>query len=66
MPFFCHSRAWRQDSRSTHSPIDRINPDSSANGMKSAGLTSPRVGWFQRSSASTLLMRPVATSLFGW
>ena len=44
--------ASRHAVRSTHSPIASISPHSSATGMKSAGETSPRVGWFQRISAS--------------
>ena len=34
-------------------PIGTIRPVSSATGMNSAGRTSPRVGWRQRTSAST-------------
>ena len=38
--------------RSTHCPIGSIKPVSSASGMNSAGEIMPRVGWFQRISAS--------------
>ena len=49
--------AWRQAFSSTISPIGTIRPLSSAKGMKSAGETLPRVGWFQRTSASTATVR---------
>ena len=39
-----YERANRQASRSTHSPIGRINPLSSASGMKCAGFTIPSSG----------------------
>ena len=50
--FSGHIAASAQAVRSTHSPIASISPHSSATGMKSAGLTAPRVGWFHRNSAS--------------
>jgi hypothetical protein len=34
--------------------------------MNSSGGTMPRVGWRQRTSASTLAMRPEASSICGW
>jgi hypothetical protein len=34
--------------------------------MNSAGEIEPRVGCSQRSSASALVMRPLARSYFGW
>ena len=43
-PRSSHSRAWRQPSRSTHSPSSLIRPVSSASGMKSPGMTRPRLG----------------------
>ena len=49
--------AWRQASWITQSPIGTIRPVSSASGMKSAGETRPRSGWFQRISASNAPMR---------
>ena len=45
-------RLARKRVRSTQSPIRTIMPLSSASGMKSAGDIGPRVGWFQRNSAS--------------
>ena len=54
-----HSRAWRQPSRSTHSPISLMRPVSSASGMKSPGITMP-VSVFQRTSASTAMISPAA------
>jgi hypothetical protein len=49
---FGHDVAYRQASRSTHAPISRIMPLSSAIGMKLAGDTMPRLGLFQRRRAS--------------
>ena len=46
---------------STNRPRARIVPVSSASGMNSAGVIGPRVGWFQRTSASTPTMRPSAS-----
>jgi hypothetical protein len=37
---------------STQLPIGTIMPFCSASGMKSAGETRPRIGWFHRNSAS--------------
>ena len=51
------ARRLAQASRITHSPIGTISPVSSATGMNSAGEIRPRVGWFQRSSASNEQMR---------
>ena len=39
---------------------------SSASGMNSAGGMRPRPGWFQRTSASTATVSPVARSTIGW
>ena len=55
-----------QASRSTHSPIGRIRPDSSASGMNTAGEISPSSCEFQRSSASTPVMRPSIRLRRGW
>ena len=44
--------AARQASSITHWPMVGMMPMSSATGMKVLGGTSPRCGWFQRSSAS--------------
>ena len=47
--------------RSTQSPIGTIRPVSSASGMNCAGRhRAAASGWFQRSSASTPVMRPLA------
>lgn len=56
----------RVASRNTQSPIAWISPASSASGMNTAGLTSPRPGCAQRSSASTRWICPVAKSTMGW
>ncbi len=50
----------------THAPSDRIRPLCSASGMNTAGLTSPRCGWCQRSSASTPVIWPLGACTFGW
>ena len=55
-----------QASRSACSPILRIRPVSSASWMNSIGGTSPRVGCFQRSSASCITVQPVFSSEIGW
>ena len=47
-------------SQSTDRPRARIVPVSSARRMNSVGSIGPRVGWFQRTSASTPTIRPVA------
>ena len=39
---------------------------SSATGMKSLAVSSPWVGWFQRTSASTATIRRSTTSNSGW
>ena len=44
--------AWAQAVRRIQSPSSTIRPLCSATGMKSAGLTSPRSGWCQRTSDS--------------
>ena len=53
------ARVCRHAVSSTHAPIGTISPVSSASGMKSAGGTSPRSGWFHRTSASNPITRPV-------
>ena len=55
-----------QASRSTHSPIGMMRPVSSAQAMNSPGMTRPRVGWFQRSSASKPVIRSLSRSITGW
>ena len=51
-----------QASRNTHSPMRTTRPVLSAIGMKSAGETMPRSGWFQRSRASKPQIVREATS----
>ena len=51
---------------SIHCVMGTICPVSSASGMKSAGITSPRVGWRQRISASTPTRWRVDRSTMGW
>ena len=51
---------------STQRPISRIRSDASATGMNSPGQTMPLVGCIQRTSDSTPVIRPVATSKIGW
>ena len=43
-----------------------MRPDSSAIGMKSAGASSPRSGWVQRTSASNPTTDTVASDTTGW
>ena len=52
LPPFCEIclSAWRM----TRSDSGTMRPDSSATGMNSSGGTMPRLGWRQRTSASTL------------
>ena len=49
-----------------HSPICRMMPLSPATGMNTPGDTSPRSGWFQRSSASKATTSPLSTRVCGW
>jgi hypothetical protein len=58
--------ACAQASRITQAPIGTIRPVSSAIGMKSTGETRPRLGWFQRISASNEQMRLCSRSNRGW
>ncbi|MNL32977.1 hypothetical protein D3C87_1548630 [compost metagenome] len=48
------------------SPISTIRSDCSAMAMNSAGGTSPRVGWFQRTSASKPVGSPSVALTRGW
>ena len=43
-----------------------MTPVRSAMGMKEAGVSRPRVLWFHLISASSPMMRPVASSTCGW
>ena len=53
-------------SRIAHSLSGRIRPVCSASGMNSSGPIAPRSASVQRASASTPIMRPVASSTIGW
>ena len=57
--------AARQAVSSTHSPTGTIEPVSSARSRKSAGVSRPLSGWFQRTSASQPRGTPVARSTMG-
>ena len=48
------------------SPICLIKPVCSAIGMNSAGGTMPRIGWFQRTSASNPLGLLSSAETSGW
>ena len=52
-PAASQAATWRAASASTQRPSVRITPFSSARAMKSSGPIRPRVGWRQRTSAST-------------
>ena len=65
-PFSRHWRLCRQASSITQLPIAPIRPKRSAIGMKVLGRSRPRVGCFQRSSASTAVTLPLFESIFGW
>ena len=65
-PFARHAAAWAQARSSTQRPIGTISPFSSAIGMNTSGRTTPAVGWFQRSSASTPTIRSLSRSSIGW
>jgi hypothetical protein len=58
-PWRAQATPWATVARSSHRVIGTITPFSSATGMNSAGGTSPRCGWFQRSSASHPVTSPV-------
>ena len=55
-----------QASSTTQRPIGTISWDSSATGMKEAGLVSPHSGWRQRSSASSATIEPSRRPTIGW
>src|SRR5665213_963063 len=58
--------ACRQASPMTQYPRGTINPESSARSMNSPGARRPRVGWRQRTSASSPSMVVVCKSTKGW
>jgi hypothetical protein len=64
-PALRHSAICRPASRTDHSPICSINPQSSASGMNIAGDTWPRSGSCQRASASTPWMPPSPVRICG-
>jgi hypothetical protein len=65
-PSVCQCLACAHALRSTHSPMLRIRPESSAIGMNSSGRTGPVSGIVQRSSASAAHTAPVSASRIGW
>src|SRR5205814_1684711 len=60
-----HAAACRHAVSMTQAPSGTISPVRSATGMKSAGDTKPRSGWFQRTSASTPVMSPSGSATIG-
>ena len=58
--------ACRHASLSTQRPTSTICFVSSSSGMNVSGCTTPRTGWFQRTSASTPSTRPYSRSKIGW
>ncbi len=60
------ARHWRTDASSTIRVSGRIRPVCSASGRKTSGVSSPRVGCCQRTSASARTMWPVRRSACGW
>ena len=59
LPLSCHfCRVWQTDSQMYWSSLV-TRPVRSSSGMNSAGGTQPRVGWFQRTSASMPTMARV-------
>ena len=50
----------------THAVSGWMIPVSSAIGMKRSGGIKPSRGWFQRMSASTEWIAPVARVIWGW
>ena len=61
-----HLAASAMAARMTHSPSGTISPVSSASGINSSGMTSPRAALSQRIRASKPLCLPVDTSTSGW
>ena len=60
------SAAFSTTRSSTMAPISTTAPVSSAKAMNSPGGTSPRSGWFQRTSASRATARQSASDTTGW
>ena len=65
-PASCQRRNCAATVRRMLPPMGTISPVSSASPIKSPGSTRPRVGWCQRTSASTESMCPRARSTIGW
>ena len=61
-----HAAPCEQACSRTHPPTSTISPVSSSSGMKSSGCTTPRVGCFQRISASTPVGLMSLRSIVGW
>ena len=62
---FSQATVWRQASSSTQLSTSPIRPASSAAGRKWSGVTTPSVGWFQRTSASKPAIRLVPSAMMG-
>ncbi len=65
-PSRCHAASCAQAVSSTHASIAPIRPHSSASAMKRSGGTWPRVGSFQRTSASTPAQPLPSRCILGW
>jgi hypothetical protein len=61
----CQPAATRQASSSTQPSSSPTSPTSSASGTKAFGASSPRRGWFQRTSASKPASRPDCKQTIG-
>jgi hypothetical protein len=62
----CQSRAAWQAACSTRRPMGTIRPVSSARETNSPGMTRPRSGWSQRTSASRPASSPSGSRTTGW
>ena len=62
----CHSAACRHAVSMTHRPSGVITPLFSASAMNASGESTPRAGWFHRSSASTPRNSPPGSVTIGW
>ena len=65
-PASSHAAVCRVASPSTHRVSGTTMPFCSASGMKSHGMSSPRSGCCQRTSASTPVTSPVVRCSTGW
>ena len=66
MPASRQALCWRSASSSTQWVRGAISSPLAVSGRKLSGINSPSVGWFQRTSASTPVVRRVVRSTFGW